>query len=1382
MSAVFDPISSALGTDGGGGGLLGAVESIGSIAESAVREIGKGAESLGREVGKIGQAAINNPIGTIAQVAAVATGNAWALPLISATSVVANGGDLGQAALAAGISYAGMAVAGAISDSLNATFANELTSSVGDASLVSTKTLADGSIQHVFTDGSTILQAANGVISTTPATVLPSALSTAATAIGPTALSAINTALANAGGSTARAILSGGDVGQALLGGIAAGGGTLANIGVGIGLKDLGLPSSIANVASATAGAGTKALLSGQDITKATGSALISNIIDTTLAQSANVIKNSDFAKGVKAQFEKAVEQFKNPVESSAKQFTGEVEKLTRYQTEADQVLDQARQTEQEAKSFFSSTVEPSQKAAEAAYQRATASWNEYNPLREKFSDLVSRYDAAVAANDVTLANQLADQANALIPTLNAATDKYNADFTAYDSAKSAFETANNQYVAYANQLTNLNTKYVDISNKATEQVGVITQAAEKYNSAYDQFQSGLKSTLDQTQAAEQEIAKYDPVAQKAFEKSFAEGKDINVAKQMATDVNGYSSVAKEAFSDAYDYGLGSDKAVELAKNVNGLNSTQQNYYKFASELGMSPEEALSYGPEIAKMPIAAQRAFVDAMQDSPNAGAAFDKAQQISQMSKPEQNAYFNARIQGLDSSQAVQLANRVGTLAEEYQTAYIDAVKFGLNPAYAEMFAKSELVSGGGTSLADINENNLKQLTTAEGKEAYAMAVSATGDPAKAFEDARKLDSQSAEYYKQQAASQGKNEWIDANGVKNIIITGTGVTPETVQPLETTPEERGFFDKYAALFGFGTPDQGAGKTTIFGTGATGPQKDSPFALVAFDSPQQKQEAILELDDIIADQTKTPEERQIAQQLKEKFVAQKVGGTAQQAGSTPGETAQQTTTTPTQTGGTISSPSQALSGNAMLQDYINEMFKSPTQTGTTTPTGGTTTPTSGTQTGSTTTPTGGTTTPTGGTTTPTGDTTTPTGGTTPPIADSGTLTPDQLAMLYAQRKTQETIASGNTALQQAIATGDQNIVNAVQSGNQNVISALNSGNTALAQQIASGTQATTGAISELGQQVTAGNTALQQAIATGDQNIVNAVQSGNQGVINALNTGNTALAQQIASGTQATTGAINQLGSNIGSQIGGLGTQIGEGFGGLGTQIGGLGTTLGAGIAGLSGLIGLGNLQARNIATRQAAQQQQQRGMQAIAGTGDDFIKSLSPGLTQGNVGYELTGLAEGGSTTREHDPFATDDTISKSSLRPGLTKAQINYILEGIPDFPEKKAEGGIIDHNPQFFSEGGLGTIENRYVKGDGDGTSDSVPAMLANGEFVIPADVVSSLGNGSNDAGASVLDQFLRTIRDHKRKADAKSLPPDSKGPLAYLIDAKRRAKA
>jgi hypothetical protein len=196
--------------------------------------------------------------------------------------------------------------------------------------------------------------------------------------------------------------------------------------------------------------------------------------------------------------------------------------------------------------------------------------------------------------------------------------------------------------------------------------------------------------------------------------------------------------------------------------------------------------------------------------------------------------------------------------------------------------------------------------------------------------------------------------------------------------------------------------------------------------------------------------------------------------------------------------------------------------------------------------------------------------------------------------------------------------------------------------------------------------------------------------------------------------------------------------------------------------------------------------------------------IKNLTPGLTQ-RSDYTLSGLptdsdedkvnpmmnidrfASGGSANT-YDPFSTKDVSGSGisgSLVPGLSKAQISYILSGLPGnnvAVPGKAEGGSIEgHNPEFYSEGGLSSMENRYVEGEGDGTSDSVPAMLANGEFVIPADVVSKIGNGSNEAGAGVLDQFLVEIRKHAH-SNGEKLPPESKGPLGYLLDAKRKVKA
>lgn len=180
----------------------------------------------------------------------------------------------------------------------------------------------------------------------------------------------------------------------------------------------------------------------------------------------------------------------------------------------------------------------------------------------------------------------------------------------------------------------------------------------------------------------------------------------------------------------------------------------------------------------------------------------------------------------------------------------------------------------------------------------------------------------------------------------------------------------------------------------------------------------------------------------------------------------------------------------------------------------------------------------------------------------------------------------------------------------------------------------------------------------------------------------------------------------------------------------------------------------------------------------QAMAPTPQAGLSAMMP-MGQGQP---IVGMATGGSA--QSNEMEDYEPPIKGGLKPGLTKARLQYILAGLPDSDfeiEKHAEGGAVEHKPQFFSEGGLQSMENRYVNGEGDGTSDSVPAMLADGEFVIPADVVSSLGNGSNQAGSKVLDEFLRTIREHKRKADAKHLPPDSKGPLGYLTDAKRKVK-
>ncbi len=86
---------------------------------------------------------------------------------------------------------------------------------------------------------------------------------------------------------------------------------------------------------------------------------------------------------------------------------------------------------------------------------------------------------------------------------------------------------------------------------------------------------------------------------------------------------------------------------------------------------------------------------------------------------------------------------------------------------------------------------------------------------------------------------------------------------------------------------------------------------------------------------------------------------------------------------------------------------------------------------------------------------------------------------------------------------------------------------------------------------------------------------------------------------------------------------------------------------------------------------------------------------------------------------------------------------------------------------------FRTGGLEGLGGKYVEGKGDGTSDDISAMLANGEYVFSADVVSALGNGSNKAGADKLGEMVEAIRARARSAPPDKLPPDAKSPLEYL---------
>ena len=88
---------------------------------------------------------------------------------------------------------------------------------------------------------------------------------------------------------------------------------------------------------------------------------------------------------------------------------------------------------------------------------------------------------------------------------------------------------------------------------------------------------------------------------------------------------------------------------------------------------------------------------------------------------------------------------------------------------------------------------------------------------------------------------------------------------------------------------------------------------------------------------------------------------------------------------------------------------------------------------------------------------------------------------------------------------------------------------------------------------------------------------------------------------------------------------------------------------------------------------------------------------------------------------------------------------------------------------------MAKGGLTSLaKGRYLTGETDGMADKVranidgrqEARLSDGEYVIPADVVSHLGNGNSDAGAKVLDRMLSRVRKARtgNKKQGKEIDP------------------
>jgi hypothetical protein len=127
---------------------------------------------------------------------------------------------------------------------------------------------------------------------------------------------------------------------------------------------------------------------------------------------------------------------------------------------------------------------------------------------------------------------------------------------------------------------------------------------------------------------------------------------------------------------------------------------------------------------------------------------------------------------------------------------------------------------------------------------------------------------------------------------------------------------------------------------------------------------------------------------------------------------------------------------------------------------------------------------------------------------------------------------------------------------------------------------------------------------------------------------------------------------------------------------------------------------------------------------------------------------------------------PAGPFEALSSAGLRAVNTGALPGMSTYGLKDGGSPEHQEG--EHIPEFVT-GATG----HFVQGKGDGQSDDIPAMLADGEYVFDADTVAALGNGSSKAGALQLDKMRHAIRKHKRSASHDKIPPKAKSPLEYM---------
>lgn len=146
----------------------------------------------------------------------------------------------------------------------------------------------------------------------------------------------------------------------------------------------------------------------------------------------------------------------------------------------------------------------------------------------------------------------------------------------------------------------------------------------------------------------------------------------------------------------------------------------------------------------------------------------------------------------------------------------------------------------------------------------------------------------------------------------------------------------------------------------------------------------------------------------------------------------------------------------------------------------------------------------------------------------------------------------------------------------------------------------------------------------------------------------------------------------------------------------------------------------------------------------------------------------------ADGGRITDRRDPRErsfSDDWWDRSYT--GAALKALGSGARGAYDAASRVPEMMRGQPVEERAAGGALGAI-----KGPGSGREDKIPALLSNDEYVIDAETVALLGDGSPEHGAKKLDQFREQVRAHKGKALARGkISPDARPAIAYLKGAR-----